>query len=126
MTVFRDIQFLAAGPASERRRSAAEATAMGRIVQWLQRVPLWVWLFIVVSQVLMFASRAYHIPDLDRSIERFGDRPERRPHQVDSTDTRPSSAGRAVASVTRGTSTFSHSSQSIGAPTDRARKRWGH
>jgi hypothetical protein len=61
--------------AAERFRWATERTTMVRIVRWLKRVPLWIWLFVAASQVLTLAAKIYDIPDLDEAIQRFGDEP---------------------------------------------------
>jgi hypothetical protein len=50
---------------------------MVNIKRWLLRVPLWVWLFIVFTQLISIPAWYYRMNDLAKSIADFGEDPNK-------------------------------------------------
>jgi hypothetical protein len=42
---------------------------MNSLLQGLRAVPLWLWIFLILTQVLTFADRCFSLPRLSRQIE---------------------------------------------------------
>jgi hypothetical protein len=49
---------------------------MQRLISWLGRIPMWVWLFLALTQVLTLVIVPYRLSELNQMLLETPDRPE--------------------------------------------------
>jgi ferric-dicitrate binding protein FerR (iron transport regulator) len=48
---------------------------MGRLVIWIRRIPLWVWVFLAATQVLTLGAAPYRLSRLEQALQRMPSEP---------------------------------------------------